>query len=204
MNLIAVRALNSVFQKWGISANTSQWNISGEPCSGVAIDSSSLDDVSHNPTIKCDCSANSNSTCHITQLYVSFFYILMPFLLRITIFIYTQVKRLAFVFFLWFFLPNAHQWKDKEYNYNACVLWIYWIFPWNLGDRILKEKSWSNDKVTWSYIDWSRHPSVGRNSLHGHQWDVTIYSPLPPLSQIEGNCMKRKRKTISLKEVSLS
>ncbi|KAK4551999.1 hypothetical protein RGQ29_032215, partial [Quercus rubra] len=65
-----VRALNSVFQKWGISANTIQWNISGEPCSGAAIDSTSFDDQIHNPFIKCDCSYNSNSTCHITQLKV--------------------------------------------------------------------------------------------------------------------------------------
>ncbi|KAK4594627.1 hypothetical protein RGQ29_018348 [Quercus rubra] len=65
---IVVRALNTIFQKWGISRRSNQWNISGEPCSGAAIDSTSLDDTNYNPFIKCDCSANSNSTCHITQL----------------------------------------------------------------------------------------------------------------------------------------
>ncbi|XP_075643305.1 putative LRR receptor-like serine/threonine-protein kinase At1g56140 isoform X1 [Castanea sativa] len=65
-----VRALNTIFQKWGISASSNQWNISGEPCSGAAIDSTSFDDQNHNPFIKCDCSYNSNSTCHITQLKV--------------------------------------------------------------------------------------------------------------------------------------
>ncbi|KAK4594663.1 hypothetical protein RGQ29_018381 [Quercus rubra] len=63
-----VTALNTIFQKWGISANSDQWNISGKPCSGAAIDSTSFDDKNHNPFIKCDCSYNSNSTCHITQL----------------------------------------------------------------------------------------------------------------------------------------
>ncbi|XP_050279356.1 probable LRR receptor-like serine/threonine-protein kinase At1g56140 isoform X2 [Quercus robur] len=63
-----VTALNTIFQKWGISANSDQWNVSGEPCSGAAIDSTSFDDTKYNPFIKCDCSANSNSTCHITHL----------------------------------------------------------------------------------------------------------------------------------------
>ncbi|KAM3684238.1 hypothetical protein ACJW31_11G029100 [Castanea mollissima] len=65
-----VIALNTIFQKWGISANSNQWNISGEPCSGAAIDSTDFEDTNFNPLIKCDCSANSNSTCHITQLKV--------------------------------------------------------------------------------------------------------------------------------------
>ncbi|XP_075646094.1 putative LRR receptor-like serine/threonine-protein kinase At1g56140 isoform X1 [Castanea sativa] len=65
-----VTALNTIFQKWGISANSDQWNISGEPCSGAAIDSTDFEDTNFNPLIKCDCSANSNSTCHITQLKV--------------------------------------------------------------------------------------------------------------------------------------
>ncbi|KAF3968643.1 hypothetical protein CMV_007489, partial [Castanea mollissima] len=65
-----VTALNTIFQKWGISANSNQWNISGEPCSGAAIDSTDFEDTNFNPLIKCDCSANSNSTCHITQLKV--------------------------------------------------------------------------------------------------------------------------------------
>ncbi|KAL0009152.1 hypothetical protein SO802_010654 [Lithocarpus litseifolius] len=65
-----VTALNTIFQKWGILANSNQWNISGEPCSGAAIDSTDFGDGKFNPLIKCDCSANSNSTCHITQLKV--------------------------------------------------------------------------------------------------------------------------------------
>nr|POE72603.1 isoform 3 of probable lrr receptor-like serine/threonine-protein kinase [Quercus suber] len=65
--MFAVTALNTIFQKWGISASSNQWNISGEPCSGAAIDSTSFDDQNHNPFIKCDYSYNSNSTCHITQ-----------------------------------------------------------------------------------------------------------------------------------------
>ncbi|KAF5477354.1 hypothetical protein F2P56_004003 [Juglans regia] len=64
------RALNSIFQQWGISARSGQWNISGELCSGAAIDTTSFDDGDYNPFIKCDCSYNSSSTCHITQLKV--------------------------------------------------------------------------------------------------------------------------------------
>ncbi|KAF8408663.1 hypothetical protein HHK36_004726 [Tetracentron sinense] len=67
MIALAVRAINSIFQQWGISA-TAGWNISGEPCSGIAIDSTSLESQTLNPGIKCDCSANNGSTCHITQL----------------------------------------------------------------------------------------------------------------------------------------
>ncbi|XP_059285252.1 probable LRR receptor-like serine/threonine-protein kinase At1g56140 isoform X1 [Lycium ferocissimum] len=61
------RILNSIFQKWGISATT-QWNISGELCSGVAIDSTSMQEL--NQAIKCDCSDNNGTLCHITGLKV--------------------------------------------------------------------------------------------------------------------------------------
>ncbi|TXG71289.1 hypothetical protein EZV62_006224 [Acer yangbiense] len=65
-----VRALNSIFQQWGISANQDQWNISGQPCSGAAIDSTSFDNNVYNPFIKCVCSYNNNTLCHITKLKV--------------------------------------------------------------------------------------------------------------------------------------
>ncbi|KAK9992793.1 hypothetical protein SO802_022496 [Lithocarpus litseifolius] len=48
-----VTALNTIFQKWGILANSNQWNISGEPCSGAAIDSTDFEDRNFNPLIKC-------------------------------------------------------------------------------------------------------------------------------------------------------
>ncbi|RVX02517.1 putative LRR receptor-like serine/threonine-protein kinase [Vitis vinifera] len=64
-----MRALNSIFQHWGISASN-QWNRRGEPCTGAAIDSTcSIDSSDYNPGIKCDCSYDNASTCHITQLY---------------------------------------------------------------------------------------------------------------------------------------
>ncbi|XP_062118264.1 probable LRR receptor-like serine/threonine-protein kinase At1g56140 [Humulus lupulus] len=66
-----VRALNSIFDQWGIKADTRQWNISGEPCSGAAIgDSTSNDDSSNNAFIKCECSFKDGSLCHITKLHV--------------------------------------------------------------------------------------------------------------------------------------
>ncbi|KAM6594834.1 hypothetical protein CsatA_002537 [Cannabis sativa] len=65
-----VRALNSIFEQWKIKANF-EWNISGEPCSGAAINNSIYIDNSPRPFIKCDCTFNNGSLCHITQLKVS-------------------------------------------------------------------------------------------------------------------------------------
>ncbi|KAL3737439.1 hypothetical protein ACJRO7_026238 [Eucalyptus globulus] len=62
-----VAILNSIWSTWGLAPQTTTWNISGEPCSGAAIDSTSFE--TYNPFIKCDCSFK-NSTCHITQLKV--------------------------------------------------------------------------------------------------------------------------------------
>ncbi|CAJ2639459.1 unnamed protein product [Trifolium pratense] len=64
--------INSIFRKWRISADKSSWNISGEICSGKAIDTiTSIGDNIYNPFIKCDCSFNNQTTCHITSLKVS-------------------------------------------------------------------------------------------------------------------------------------
>ncbi|XP_031260474.1 probable LRR receptor-like serine/threonine-protein kinase At1g56140 [Pistacia vera] len=66
-----VAALNIIFKKWGISANQNQWNISGEPCSGAAIDYSiDLHTDGYSPFIKCDCSYNKNTLCHIIGMSV--------------------------------------------------------------------------------------------------------------------------------------
>ncbi|XXG68711.1 hypothetical protein AAC387_Pa06g1733 [Persea americana] len=57
-----VRALNSIFQKWGVF---SPWNTADDdPCTGNA----TLNTI--NPSIKCQCNFNSGTTCHITQLKV--------------------------------------------------------------------------------------------------------------------------------------
>ncbi|GLT51793.1 hypothetical protein SLA2020_251770 [Shorea laevis] len=66
-----VRALNSIFQQWGIQAPPNSWNISGEPCTGTALsqkESFFADIPSINPAIACDCSFNSSTICHITGL----------------------------------------------------------------------------------------------------------------------------------------
>ncbi|KAJ9562949.1 hypothetical protein OSB04_008109 [Centaurea solstitialis] len=65
---IVVRVINALFNGWGISEDLVTrmgWNISGEPCSGTAVDSTDLG--SPNVGIKCACDF-PNSTCHITQL----------------------------------------------------------------------------------------------------------------------------------------
>ncbi|KAK3217855.1 hypothetical protein Dsin_011825 [Dipteronia sinensis] len=67
------RTLNSIFQQWGISANQDHWNISGELCSGdaIATDTSDFDSFSGpNPYIKCVCTYNNSTLCHITRLKV--------------------------------------------------------------------------------------------------------------------------------------
>ncbi|KAL0533314.1 hypothetical protein IC582_030127 [Cucumis melo] len=74
------QTLNSIFRQWNIFApgtrNTSNvrfqgWNISGNLCTGTAKDNSNIEDSTYSPLIKCDCSYNNKSTCHITHLKVS-------------------------------------------------------------------------------------------------------------------------------------
>ncbi|PSS14378.1 LRR receptor-like serine/threonine-protein kinase [Actinidia chinensis var. chinensis] len=63
-----VNALNAVFRHWGLSASD-QWNISGEPCTGAAVDSTSAEtsNGAYNPAIKCEC---NGTVCHIIQLKI--------------------------------------------------------------------------------------------------------------------------------------
>ncbi|XP_028078446.1 probable LRR receptor-like serine/threonine-protein kinase At1g56140 isoform X4 [Camellia sinensis] len=64
-----VTALNSIFKKWAIVAPSNQWNVGGEPCSGAAIDGTSIETTNgnYNPGIKCEC---NGTICHITHLKV--------------------------------------------------------------------------------------------------------------------------------------
>uniref|UniRef100_A0A0E0HBI5 non-specific serine/threonine protein kinase n=1 Tax=Oryza nivara TaxID=4536 RepID=A0A0E0HBI5_ORYNI len=65
-----VAALNTILGRWSKKAS-SEWNISGEPCSGVASDPSNWDNFPNiNPLIKCACTYNNNTVCHITKLKV--------------------------------------------------------------------------------------------------------------------------------------
>ncbi|XP_050147221.1 probable LRR receptor-like serine/threonine-protein kinase At1g56140 isoform X4 [Malus sylvestris] len=70
----AVRALNSIFEQWDTQPVPGLWNISGEPCSGSAINGTDFDSPDNNPAIVCDCSYNNNATCHITKLKVQALY----------------------------------------------------------------------------------------------------------------------------------
>ncbi|XP_056693648.1 probable LRR receptor-like serine/threonine-protein kinase At1g56130 [Spinacia oleracea] len=68
---IEAQALSSILQQWGTPANTRQWNTTGDPCSGAALDNSIIiDNTDYNPFIKCDCSYNGSTICHITALKV--------------------------------------------------------------------------------------------------------------------------------------
>ncbi|KAI8539520.1 hypothetical protein RHMOL_Rhmol09G0189200 [Rhododendron molle] len=78
-----VSALNSVFNQWGISSTDYQWNISGEPCSGGAIDTTVpwvIHSLDYNPGIRCDC---NGTVCHITQLNLVRNYLTGPLSLSI-------------------------------------------------------------------------------------------------------------------------
>ncbi|KAF0928016.1 hypothetical protein E2562_037230, partial [Oryza meyeriana var. granulata] len=67
---IEAAALNTILGRWGKKASP-EWNISGELCSGLAADRTNWDDYPNiNPFIKCDCSYNNNSVCHIIKLRV--------------------------------------------------------------------------------------------------------------------------------------
>ncbi|KAF7848580.1 hypothetical protein BT93_L1828 [Corymbia citriodora subsp. variegata] len=67
---VEVKALNRVFQQWTLVAPLNEWNISGEPCSGVALSMTSIDEANGNPYIRCNCFYDNGSTCHITKLKI--------------------------------------------------------------------------------------------------------------------------------------
>ncbi|XP_058071809.1 probable LRR receptor-like serine/threonine-protein kinase At1g56130 isoform X4 [Magnolia sinica] len=64
-----VRALNSIFQRFGISSDPA-WNITGDPCTGSAIDATKVDSTNINPAIKCDCTFDNGTTCHLRELKI--------------------------------------------------------------------------------------------------------------------------------------
>ncbi|KAI3510103.1 hypothetical protein L1887_25633 [Cichorium endivia] len=68
-----VSVINAMFSQWGISESSVSergWNISGNPCTGPAVDSSDFNSFGYNPGIKCDCNIPNSTTCHITRLRV--------------------------------------------------------------------------------------------------------------------------------------
>ena len=65
-----VEVLNSLFKQWNMQSTTF-WNMSGEPCSGSAINETQFYDDVNKQAIMCNCTYNDNTTCHITHLYVS-------------------------------------------------------------------------------------------------------------------------------------
>ncbi|CAL5079477.1 unnamed protein product [Urochloa decumbens] len=70
---VEAAALNTILGRWGKKAMPSPaWNISGDPCSGAAVDGTGLDgNNGFNPGITCACSSGDNgSVCHITMLKV--------------------------------------------------------------------------------------------------------------------------------------
>uniref|UniRef100_A0A0E0AS37 non-specific serine/threonine protein kinase n=1 Tax=Oryza glumipatula TaxID=40148 RepID=A0A0E0AS37_9ORYZ len=75
---VEVAALNAILGRWGKKASPA-WNISGEPCSGAAVDGTDIDNSpTINPGIKCDCSFNNRTVCHITKLNLQQNYLTGP------------------------------------------------------------------------------------------------------------------------------
>ncbi|KAL0793176.1 hypothetical protein Bca101_064553 [Brassica carinata] len=77
-------ALNSIFAAWNIRA-PKEWNTSGDPCSGAAIDENITIDVKdYNPLIKCNCDFQNSTICRITALYSTSSLFFLPFCLCIS------------------------------------------------------------------------------------------------------------------------
>ncbi|KAJ0081114.1 hypothetical protein Patl1_11676 [Pistacia atlantica] len=114
-----VRALNSIFQQWDAQAAPGLWNISGEPCSAAAINATNLED--YNPAIKCDCSYENGSTCHITELRV--FALdrtgVIPEELVALQFLTNLINRNYFIGPLPAFIGNLSRLKSLEVGHNA-------------------------------------------------------------------------------------
>eukprot|EP00253_Pinus_taeda_P031668 PITA_31668 len=66
---IEVKVIKSLAQKWNIESSAT-WNLTGDPCTGLAIDSTPITDLHMNPAFKCDCTFNNRKTCHIIQMKV--------------------------------------------------------------------------------------------------------------------------------------
>ncbi|BAS88426.1 Os04g0291900 [Oryza sativa Japonica Group] len=67
----AAVALNTIMRRWGKEAS-SEWNVSGDLCSGFAADKNDWDYYPNiNPFIKCDCTFSNNTLCRITKLRVN-------------------------------------------------------------------------------------------------------------------------------------
>ncbi|KAL5232073.1 hypothetical protein ABZP36_030849, partial [Zizania latifolia] len=64
---VEAAALNAILRRWRTTPPTT-WNISGEPCSGTAVDETDINIIDFG--IKCDCSFNNGTVCRIVRLKV--------------------------------------------------------------------------------------------------------------------------------------
>ncbi|OMO83165.1 putative LRR receptor-like serine/threonine-protein kinase, partial [Corchorus capsularis] len=65
-----VSALNAIFEQWSNIQMPMYWKV-GDPCSTIVARNSSdsiFEDSGNNPGIRCNCSYESNTVCHITRL----------------------------------------------------------------------------------------------------------------------------------------
>ncbi|MQM01358.1 hypothetical protein Taro_034115 [Colocasia esculenta] len=65
--MTSARSLNSIFRQWSLRPGNNTWNVTGDPCSGTAVDDTEFNAPNINPSLKCVC---SEGICRITQLKV--------------------------------------------------------------------------------------------------------------------------------------
>ena len=66
--MLAASALKAVFVKLRQTVSPA-WNISGDPCTGAATNGTDMDSIPNlNPGIRCDCTDQNNTVCHVTSL----------------------------------------------------------------------------------------------------------------------------------------
>ena len=109
---VTVETLNFLFNKWNMTS-TEFWNMSGDPCSGPPITQSQYDDIYYKQAIKCNCTFNDNTTCHITHLYVStlLFLLVSGSLIHVVVTLFILFYLFYFLIYEFEILPNINGWK---------------------------------------------------------------------------------------------
>ncbi|KAB2065277.1 hypothetical protein ES319_A09G080000v1 [Gossypium barbadense] len=141
------RALNSIFQQWGTQAVDS-WNISGEPCSGSALSQSDsvFEDPTNNPAIRCDCSFNSNTLCHITRLRVYALDrtgVIPEELLGLPFLTFLKIDQNFFTGSLPAFIGNMSRLESLSFGENR----FSGTLPPELGNLVNLEQLWASDNA---------------------------------------------------------
>jgi hypothetical protein len=67
--MFAARALKAMFAKLRLQQTAlTGWNINDDLCTGSATNSTDIDSDPNGLAIRCDCTDQNNTVCHITKL----------------------------------------------------------------------------------------------------------------------------------------